>query len=277
MLHEAPIAMQKAPHVIVVGNEKGGSGKTTIAMHVAVGLLKDGQRVSGQIIEELSSKYPSIAALRALKVRGWKRTRPRRLAAFEAAVSNFDQSLDFLVIDTPANDNYLMRLAHLVADTLLTPLNDSFLDFGTLASIDPVTHEVTERGHYAGMVCEAGRQRRLFDRSHISWLVIRNRLSLDRLGDRSLDKLAMSLVFRPLDGCADRIVYRQLFRSGLTAFDSLDEATLEDRPSRGDELLRSSADGRLSNPARDFAVWRYRRGRAEHGDLSDHRYLDAPL
>ena len=45
MLHEAPIAGQKAPHVIVVGNEKGGSGKTTIAMHVAVALLKDGQRV----------------------------------------------------------------------------------------------------------------------------------------------------------------------------------------------------------------------------------------
>jgi chromosome partitioning protein len=114
----------------------------------------------------------------------------------------------------------------------LTPLNDSFLDFGTLASIDPVTHEVTERGHYAGMVCEARRQRRLFDRSHISWLVIRNRLSLGRLVDRSLDKLAMSLGFRPCDGCAERIVYRQLFPSGLTAFDSLDEATLGNRPSR---------------------------------------------
>ena len=252
MLHEAPIAMQKAPHVIVVGNEKGGSGKTTIAMHVAVGLLKDGQRVGTidldgnqksltHYIEHrriwanyrgIELEIPIHRCIARAEGARLEENEAEELAAFEAAVSNFDQSVDFLVIDTPANDNYLMRLAHLMADTLLTPLNDSFLDFGTLASIDPVTHEVTERGHYAGMVCEARRQRRLFDRSHISWLVIRNRLSFGRLVDRSLDKLAMSLGFRPLDGCAERIVYRQLFPSGLTAFDSLDEATLEDRPSR---------------------------------------------
>jgi chromosome partitioning protein len=44
MLHERPIVVHKAPHLIVVGNEKGGSGKTTIAMHVAVALLKEGRR-----------------------------------------------------------------------------------------------------------------------------------------------------------------------------------------------------------------------------------------
>ena len=252
MLQQAPTAMRKAPHVIVVGNEKGGSGKTTIAMHLAVALLKEGQRV-GTI--DLDSNQRSLthyienrrvwANYRGIELEipihrcivraegaRLEANESEELAAFEAAVSNFDQSVDFLVIDTPANDNYLMRLAHLMADTLLTPLNDSFLDFGTLASIDPVTHEVTETGHYAGMVCEARRQRRLFDRSHISWLVIRNRLSLGRLVDHSLDKLAMSLGFRPLDGCAERIVYRQLFPSGLTAFDSLDEATLGNRPSR---------------------------------------------
>ena len=44
-MHQAP-ALPTAPHVIVVGNEKGGSGKTTIAMHVAIALLTDGQRVA---------------------------------------------------------------------------------------------------------------------------------------------------------------------------------------------------------------------------------------
>ncbi len=252
MLQQAPTAMRKAPHVIVVGNEKGGSGKTTIAMHVAVGLLKDGQRV-GTI--DLDSNQRSLthyienrrvwANYRGIELEipihrciaraegaRLEENEAEELATFEAAVSNFDQSVDFLVIDTPANDSYLMLLAHLIADTLLTPLNDSFLDFGTLASIDPVTREVTEGGHYAGMVCEAHRRRRLFDRSHVHWIVIRNRFSVGRLVDRSLDKLAMSLGFRPCDGCAERIVYRQLFPSGLTAFDSLDEATLGNRPSR---------------------------------------------
>lgn len=114
----------------------------------------------------------------------------------------------------------------------LTPLNDSFLDFGTLASIDPVTHEITDTGHYAAMVAGARRQRRSFDRNHIDWLVIRNRFSLRRLLHDGLDKLAMRLGFRPLDGCAERIVYRELFPTGLTAFDSLKEAILRTRPSR---------------------------------------------
>ncbi len=252
MLHEAPIAVQKAPHVIVVGNEKGGSGKTTIAMHVAVALLKDGQRV-GTI--DLDSNQKSLTHYIENR-RIWARHRgieleipahrhiPRvergqldmneaeELAAFEAAVSSFDPSVDFLVIDTPAHDSYLMRLAHLVADTLLTPLNDSFLDLGTLALIDPVTHEVSETGHYAAMVDEARRRRRFFDRTHFHWLVIRNRFSRGRLVDDGLDTLAMRLGFRPLDGCAERIVYRQLFPSGLTACDALDEASLGTRPSR---------------------------------------------
>jgi chromosome partitioning protein len=252
MLHEAPIAMQKAPHVIVVGNEKGGSGKTTIAMHVAIALLKDGHRV-GTI--DLDSNQQSLtryienrrvwASYRQIELEiplhryipcaACGQTQDNEatdLAAFESAIFSFDPSVDFLVVDTPSNETFLMRLAHLVADTLLTPLNDSFLDFGTLASIDPVTHEVVETGHYAAMVCEARQRRKLFDRSHINWIVIRNRLSLGRLVDNGLNDLAMRLGFRPIEGCAERMVYRQLFPAGLTASDSLDETTLGNRTAR---------------------------------------------
>jgi chromosome partitioning protein len=82
------------------------------------------------------------------------------LAAFEGIFSGTRKSVDFLVMDTPSTDAYLMRLAHLVGDTVLTPVIDSFLDFGTLASVNPVTHEVTRTGHYAEMVCEARMRRR---------------------------------------------------------------------------------------------------------------------
>jgi chromosome partitioning protein len=252
MLHDAPIAVRKVPHVIVVGNEKGGSGKTTIAMHVAVALLREGQRVGTIDLDSNQKSLTHYIENRCIwaKHQGIELETPihrhipraegakldeneaEELAAFEAVIASFGQSVDFLVIDTPAHDSYLMRLAHLTADTLLTPLNDSFLDFGTLASVDPMTHEITETGHYAAMVTVARRQRRSFDRSHIDWLVIRNRFTLRRLLDDGLNKLATRLGFRPLDGCAERIVYRQLFPSGLTAFDSLNEATLRTRPSR---------------------------------------------
>jgi chromosome partitioning protein len=250
MLHEAPFAVRGTPHVVVLGNEKGGAGKTTIAMHIAIALLKDGQRV-GTI--DLDSNQKSLTHYIENR-RVWANYRhlnleipPHRyvaravggtledneaeeLAAFEAAVDGFEQSVDFLIIDTPASDSYLMRLAHLLADTVITPLNDSFIDLGTLGSTDPVTREITATCHYGAMVCEARQRRRLFDHTHADWIVIRNRFSFGRVIDHSLDKLALRLGFRPLDGCAERIVYRQLFPSGLTVLDAIDENTLGEPP-----------------------------------------------
>ena len=253
MLQGAPVALPPgAPHVIVVGNEKGGAGKTTMAMHVAVGLLKLGQRVSTidldstqQSLTRYTENRRIWANYRRIELelpahRYVSRARGPRpvehdaeeLAALETAISSFDRSTDFLVIDTPSNDTYLMRLAHLMADTVLTPLPDSFLDFGMLASIDPITHEVTGTGPYAAMMCEARRRRRQVDGALIDWVVVRNRFSLSWLLGQSLGKLAMRLGFRDIEGCAERVVYRQFFLSGLTAFDPLDEITLGDRPNR---------------------------------------------
>src|ERR1700752_2941695 len=46
MLMQADVGKPNSAHVIVLGNEKGGSGKSTTAMHVAVALLQAGQRVA---------------------------------------------------------------------------------------------------------------------------------------------------------------------------------------------------------------------------------------
>lgn len=286
MLHAAPIAVPGSPHVIVVGNEKGGSGKTTIAMHVAVALLQQGQRV-GTIDLDSNQKcltryienrriwanYRRIELAAPLH-RDIPRAEGKRLedneaeelAAFEAAIASVSESVDFLVIDTPSTDTYLMRLAHLIADTLLTPLTDSFLDFGTLGAIDPITCEITAMGHYGAMVCEARRHRRQFDRSQIDWVVIRNRSSLSRLVERSLGQLGGRLGFRHLEGCAERVVYRQFFTSGLTALDPLDQATLGDRANRSHqaaqqetrdliELLRLPINDRARRRAAARAEW----------------------
>ena len=208
-------------------------------MHVAVALLKEGQRVGTIDLDSnqkslthyienrrvwtkhqgIELKTPIHRHIQRAEGAKLDKNEADELAAFESVIASFGEPIDFLVIDTPAHDSYLMRLAHLAADTLLTPLNDSFLDFGTLASIDPVTHEITDTGHYAAMVAVARQQRRSFDHSHVDWLVIRNRFSLRRLLDDGLDKLAMRLGFRSLDGCAERIVYRELFPTGLTAFE----------------------------------------------------------
>jgi len=123
-----------------------------------------------------------------------------------------------------------MRLAHSMADTLITPLNDSFVDFDVLGVVDPTTFEVSGVSHYAEMVREARRQRRLVDGGLTDWVVVRNRLSAlgsrnKRLVGTGVDVLAKELGFRAIDGFAERVVYREFFPRGLTALDEVDETT----------------------------------------------------
>jgi chromosome partitioning protein len=275
MLYATPIAGVGSPHVVVIGNEKGGSGKTTMAMHLAAALLKNGQRVATIDLDSNQRGLTRYIENRRI----WANHRhvvelplhrfiPRaegakiedneaeELAAFESAVSGIRTSVDFLVIDTPSTDTYLMRLAHLVADTLLTPVADSFLDLGTLASIDPITHEVTGAGHYAELVCEARRRRRQFDQGRTDWVVIRNRSARCGAVQHIIGELGRRLGLRDIKGCTERIVYRQLFPSGLTALDMLDQATFGAAPGRSHRLAQQEMHdliGRLNLPISERA------------------------
>jgi chromosome partitioning protein len=162
---------------------------------------------------------------------------------FADAVAAVEHDHDFIVVDTPGSDSYLMRLAHSMADTLVTPINDSFLDFDVLGGVDPTTFEVTGASHYAAMVIDARRRRRQLDGSDTDWIVVRNRLSTigarnNQMVAAGLKELAMRIGFRPLDGFAERVVYREFFPRGLTALDNLDAATLGTRPSMGHVTAR---------------------------------------
>ena len=139
------------------------------------------------------------------------------------AASAVERSFDFIVIDTPGS--YLMRLAHSMADTLMTPINDSFLDFDVLGIVDPATYSVTGESHYSEMVRDVRRKRRRLDGASTDWIVVRN------LAQQA--GLSLRLGFRSIDGFAERVVYREFFPRGLTALDDIDEATLGTRPSMG--------------------------------------------
>jgi chromosome partitioning protein len=157
-------------------------------------------------------------------------------AGFAEAVGAVEQSHDFVVVDTPGTDSYLTRLAHSMADTLITPLNDSFVDLDVIGTVDASTYAVIGESHYATMVRDARRQRRIIDGTRLDWVVVRNRLSMlgsrnKRLVGEGLGELAARLGFRCADGLAERVIYREFFPRGLTALDNLDEATLGTRPS----------------------------------------------
>ncbi|HZL32128.1 MAG TPA: division plane positioning ATPase MipZ [Pseudolabrys sp.] len=251
-------SINKSPqsaHVVVLGNEKGGSGKSTTALHIAVALLKAGQRVATIDLDSRQQSFTHYIENRA----AWaERARiklelpthfcvPRadgnsleaneanEFASFSRAIARIEHSHDVVVIDTPGNDTYLMRLAHSMADTLVTPLNDSFVDFDVLATLDPTNFTVTGESHYANMVREARRHRRLVDGKLTDWIVVRNRLSTlssrnKKLVGDGIVELSKRMGFRTVDGFAERVVYREFFPRGLTAFDDLDEQTLGIRP-----------------------------------------------
>lgn len=251
-------SIQETPqsaHVVVLGNEKGGSGKSTTALHIAVALLKAGQRVATIDLDSrqqsfthyienrrawagrarLKLELPTHYCVERAEGRSVEANEAREFASFSKAIGAIEHNHDVVVIDTPGSDSYLMRLAHSMADTLVTPLNDSFVDFDVLATLDQTNFAVTGESHYAQMVREARRQRRLVDGKLTDWIVVRNRLST--LGSRNkklvgegINELSKRMGFRSVDGFAERVVYREFFPRGLTAFDDLNEATLGTRP-----------------------------------------------
>ncbi|AXK79739.1 ATPase [Pseudolabrys taiwanensis] len=267
-------AIQESPqsaHVVVLGNEKGGSGKSTTALHIAVALLKAGQRVATIDLDSRQKSFthyienrkawaeraglrlelPTHFCIERADGPSVEANEAREFASFSQAIAKIEHSHDVVVIDTPGSDSYLMRLAHSMADTLVTPLNDSFVDFDVLGTLDQTDFSVTGESHYARMVREARRQRRLIDGRLLDWIVVRNRLS--QLGSRNkrlvgegIGELARRMGFRSVDGFAERVVFREFFPRGLTALDNLDEATLGTRPSMSHVTAREEVIGLLN-------------------------------
>ena len=238
-------------HVIVLGNEKGGSGKSTTAFHLAIYLLYAGFRVATIDVDSRQQTLTQYVRNR----RDWSKShslnvpqtthyhlpisrddsmaKNQRLEfeVFSMAVAEVETGFDFLIIDTPGFDTNLTRLAHSLADTLITPLNDSLIDLDVLAHVDPVTGEPRELSHYARLVQRARKERLSIDGKTIDWVLARNRISMlssrnMRLVQSGIDKLAMRLGARVADGIGERVIFRSLFPIGMSVFDPLDDPAL---------------------------------------------------
>jgi len=243
-------------HVIVVGNEKGGSGKSTTAFHLAIFLLYQGYKVASIDVDSRQQTLTNYVRNR----RNWVQSRDLRLPhtthfhlplsrgdsirenqrlefdLFRQAVTEIEGEADFLVVDTPGFDTHLTRLAHSLADTLITPVNDSLIDLDVLAHIDPVTGEPHELSHYSRLVQRARTERLSIDGETIDWILVRNRISMlssrsMRMVQSSLDKIALRLGCRLAEGIAERVIFRSLFPTGMTVFDPLSPEMLGGLPS----------------------------------------------
>src|SRR3981189_428811 len=254
MLLQTSQGQSGSAHVVVLGNDKGGSGKRATALRIAVALMKAGQRVATIDLDcrqqsftryiynrnacarrtGLALDLPVHCCIKLGETMQIADNETSEFHQFIDAVSAIERTFDFIVIDTPGSDSYLMRLAHSMADTLVTPINDSFLDFDVLGTVDPATYSVTGESHYAEMVRDTRRKRRQLDGASTHWIVVRNRLSM--LGSRNkqlvadgLKELSFRLGFRSIDGFAERVVYRTSLSLSAAVRRHLAEATLGTR------------------------------------------------
>ncbi|MDP2700091.1 division plane positioning ATPase MipZ [Thalassospira sp.] len=241
---------RKRAHVIVIGNEKGGSGKSTTAMHLVVSLLRMGFRVGSMDIDarqgtltryvenrvafnaarKLSMPMPEHRSVPRSEIEDGTAAKLDERDRFTNALGELVMTCDFVILDCPGSDNYLSRLGHSCADTLVTPINDSYIDLDMLARVDSETLEIKGPSIYAEMVWDARKRRAAVDGGTIDWVVMRNRLShLDARNKRDiadiLDKLAERIRFRVAPGFGERVIYRELFLKGMTLLDLREKGT----------------------------------------------------
>ncbi|WP_099826956.1 division plane positioning ATPase MipZ [Oceaniglobus indicus] len=234
-------------HIIVVGNEKGGSGKSTTSMHVATALVRMGHRVGGLDLDLRQKSFARYVENRRtfLERKGLDLPSPdyhdlpeidqnalepgenvydRRLSA---AVSALEDTSDFILIDCPGSHTRLSQVAHSLADTLISPLNDSFVDFDLLARVDSETNKILGPSVYSEMVWNARQLRAQAGLKPIDWIVVRNRLGAQQMHNKkkmgeALSHLAKRIGFRVAPGFSERVIFRELFPRGLTLLDLKD-------------------------------------------------------
>lgn len=225
--------MADAPHYIIFANEKGGTGKSTTAVHSAVALAASGRRVAALDLDTrqrtlgryLDNRAATIARIGIdLPMPVHETFDPAKNDDLDSQLARLAEQADVLVVDTPGRDDPYARAAMLKADTLVTPINDSFVDLDLIGEVDPETYKVKRPSFYAELVWMSRTQRAKATGNSVDWVVLRNRMqhieakNMRRVG-KALDELSRRVGFRVIPGLGERVIYRELFPKGLTLLD----------------------------------------------------------
>ena len=257
-----------APHCIVFANEKGGTGKSTTAVHAAVALAAAGRRVCALDLDTrqrtlgryLDNRAATVRRLGAeLPMPVYETFDPARGEELDAQIERLSDGAELVVIDTPGRDDAHARAAMLRADTLVTPINDSFVDLDLIGEVDAETYRIRRPSFYAELVWKSRTQRAKAQGASVDWVVLRNRMqhiearNMRRVG-QALEELARRVGFRIIPGLGERVIYRELFPKGLTLLDlgQLGEVGLSHIAAR-QELREMIAGFGLPEPGRERA------------------------
>ncbi|MGG7567810.1 division plane positioning ATPase MipZ [Rhodovulum sp. DZ06] len=231
-------------HIIVTGNEKGGSGKSTTAMHLFAAISRTGRRVGAMDLDLRQRTFfrylenreafiqrsgqqlslPEREWLHPSDLRDRKAAEAEEEARFSEALARLEKSCEFIIVDCPGSDSFYSQMAHAAADTLVTPINDSLIDFDLLARVDPETGKILGPSIYSEMVWKTRQLRARAGLKPVDWIVVRNRISTlnarnkRRVGE-AVEDLSRRIGFRVAPGFSERVIFREMFLNGLTLLD----------------------------------------------------------
>lgn len=235
--------------VLVFGNQKGGSGKSTMAMHCAIGLMRLGFSV-GTI--DLDGEQASLSKylknrFEMMKKSGLELPMPEHIKLYPSkeksvvdagleegyhlteAISELQEKNDFVIIDTAGRLGYIYELAHSFADTVITPINDSFIDLDVIADVEADSYNkgayrVKAPSSYSAMVWKQRQNRMKRGQGPTQWVVLRNRIpkKLDQQNghiEALLQQASKRFMFQLAPGFTERSVFRNMFVDGITLLD----------------------------------------------------------
>jgi len=224
-------------HIVVIGNEKGGTGKSTIAMHLAVKLMTENFKVA---VIDLDGRQGSLSKYISNRRNFCTKNNlhlpipvhyiyepikdETNTTEIETLIKDLSLRFDAIIKDTPGSKNYLFELAHKFPHTIVTPISDSLVDLSAIADINPDNGEIIQSGHYAEFVWETKKRLAAQNLPYLNWVICGNKISYTRSKNKNvvfakLENLSKLYGFRFAHGLKDRVIYKELFLDGLTVLD----------------------------------------------------------
>lgn len=134
-----------SPKIIAVANTKGGVGKTTVALQLAIARARQGKRVW------LVDSDRQQTALTALAIRDSQEVEPiiacasyTDAAQMRTQIKHQRENWDTIIIDVSGVDSSALRTALAICDVLLVPFQPRSFDVWGLSQIAQLVKEVQD-------------------------------------------------------------------------------------------------------------------------------------